>query len=118
MSRPQPDAAASSADNSPNRNIWRIKNNVTSKKRSYEHTNGVNGQFGKSFRSSNTRSNDNLLFSAGSSPPGLVSNGRPKVATITRVGGRKQMISWVDAPDDVFFIATEATRLVFYFIFF
>ena len=43
---------------------------------------------------------------------GLVSNGRPKVATITRVGGRKQMISWVDAPDDVFFIATEMTRSV------
>lgn len=43
---------------------------------------------------------------------GLVSNGRPKVATITRVGGRKQMISWVDAPDDVFFIATDMTRSV------
>lgn len=43
---------------------------------------------------------------------GPVSNGRPKVATITRVGGRKQMISWVDAPDDVFFVATEMTRSV------
>src|SRR5207249_2249301 len=41
---------------------------------------------------------------------GMVMNGKPKVATITRIAGRKQMISWVDAPDDVFFIATEATR--------
>jgi hypothetical protein len=39
-----------------------------------------------------------------------VSNGKPKVATITRIGGRKQMISWVDAPDDVFFLATDVTR--------
>jgi len=37
-------------------------------------------------------------------------NGRAKVATITRVGGRKQMISWVDAPDDVYFVATDTTR--------
>ena len=44
---------------------------------------------------------------------GLVSNGKPKVATITRIGGRKQMINWVDAPDDVFFIATDLTRYVF-----
>lgn len=42
-------------------------------------------------------------------PPPL-NGGRPKVATITRLGGRKQMISWVDAPDDLFFLATEATR--------
>lgn len=39
-----------------------------------------------------------------------LSNGRAKVATITRVGGRKQMISWVDAPDDVYFVATDATK--------
>lgn len=45
-------------------------------------------------------------------PVGHSINGRAKVATITRVGGRKQMISWVDAPDDVFFVATENTRLV------
>lgn len=40
----------------------------------------------------------------------IANGGRAKVATITRVGGRKQMISWVDAPDDVYFVATEATR--------
>lgn len=44
----------------------------------------------------------------------IMANGRAKVATITRVGGRKQMISWVDAPDDVYFVATEATRSVFW----
>ncbi|GFY39150.1 metastasis-associated protein MTA1 [Trichonephila inaurata madagascariensis] len=37
-------------------------------------------------------------------------NGRAKMATITRVGGRKQMISWVDAPDDVYFVATDSTK--------
>lgn len=43
----------------------------------------------------------------------LVSNGgRPKIATITRVSGRKQMISWVDAPDDVFFIANATTKQI------
>lgn len=40
-------------------------------------------------------------------------NGRAKVATITRIGGRKQMISWVDAPDDVYFVATDSTRYNF-----
>ena len=43
----------------------------------------------------------------------LASNGgRPKIATITRVGGRKQMVSWVDAPDDVFFIANATTKQI------
>lgn len=36
-------------------------------------------------------------------------NGRAKVATITRMG-RKQLISWVDAPDDVYFVATDSTK--------
>lgn len=39
-------------------------------------------------------------------------NGRAKIATVTRVGGRKQMISWVDAPDDVYFVATDSTKWV------
>lgn len=37
-------------------------------------------------------------------------NGRAKMTTIARIGGRKQMISWVDAPDDVYFVATEPTK--------
>lgn len=46
----------------------------------------------------------------GASVPSL--NGRPKVTTIARVGGggRKQMMSWFEAPDDVYFVATESTR--------
>ncbi|XP_037271980.1 metastasis associated 1-like [Rhipicephalus microplus] len=48
----------------------------------------------------------------GPPPPAVPLNGgRPKVATITRLGGgRKHLISWVDAPDDLYFVATEATR--------
>lgn len=38
-------------------------------------------------------------------------NGRQKIATFTRIGGgRKQMIGWVDAPDDLYFIASEPTK--------
>lgn len=37
-------------------------------------------------------------------------NGRAKVATITNVSGKKQMISWVDAPDDVFFVANDKIK--------
>ncbi|CAH1116636.1 unnamed protein product [Phaedon cochleariae] len=38
-------------------------------------------------------------------------NGKPKIAHMTRTGsGRKQVISWMDAPDDVYFRATEANK--------
>lgn len=37
-------------------------------------------------------------------------NGRSKVATITNVSGKKQKITWVDAPDDVYFVAMEKTK--------
>lgn len=38
-------------------------------------------------------------------------NGKPKIAHMTRTGsGRKQVISWMDAPDDVYFRATEGSR--------
>jgi len=36
-------------------------------------------------------------------------NGRARLATVNKLG-RKQVISWVDAPDDVYFQATEGTR--------
>lgn len=36
-------------------------------------------------------------------------NGRARLATVNKLG-RKQVISWVDAPDDVYFQATEKTR--------
>ncbi|XP_061389032.1 metastasis-associated protein MTA3 isoform X1 [Musca vetustissima] len=38
-------------------------------------------------------------------------NGKPKIAQMARTGnGRKQVISWMDAPDDVYFRATEASK--------
>lgn len=38
-------------------------------------------------------------------------NGKPKIAHMTRTGsGRKQVISWMDAPDDVYFRATEGNK--------
>ncbi|KAL3286666.1 hypothetical protein HHI36_001164 [Cryptolaemus montrouzieri] len=41
-------------------------------------------------------------------------NGKPKIAHMTRTGsGRKQVISWMDAPDDVYFRATEGSKLNF-----
>ncbi|KAJ8975753.1 hypothetical protein NQ317_008108 [Molorchus minor] len=38
-------------------------------------------------------------------------NGKPKIAHMTRTSsGRKQVISWMDAPDDVYFRATETSK--------
>lgn len=38
-------------------------------------------------------------------------NGKPKIAQMTRTGsGRKQVISWMDAPDDLYFRATENSK--------
>uniref|UniRef100_A0A0K8VJX3 Metastasis-associated protein MTA3 n=1 Tax=Bactrocera latifrons TaxID=174628 RepID=A0A0K8VJX3_BACLA len=38
-------------------------------------------------------------------------NGKPKLAQMGRTGnGRKQVISWVDAPDDYYFRATESRK--------
>lgn len=38
-------------------------------------------------------------------------NGKPKIAHMTRGGGgRKPVISWMDAPDDVYFRATEGSK--------
>lgn len=40
-------------------------------------------------------------------------NGKPKIPHMTRIGsGRKQVISWMDAPDDVYFRATENSKYV------
>ncbi|XP_068233085.1 metastasis-associated protein MTA1 isoform X7 [Palaemon carinicauda] len=36
--------------------------------------------------------------------------GRAKIATVSRVGGRPRIISWMDAPDDVYFYATDLTK--------
>ncbi|XP_066967888.1 metastasis-associated protein MTA1 isoform X11 [Macrobrachium rosenbergii] len=43
--------------------------------------------------------------------PGTTSTpGRTKIATVSRVGGRPRIISWMDAPDDVYFYATDLTK--------
>ncbi|KAJ8941730.1 hypothetical protein NQ318_023326 [Aromia moschata] len=40
-------------------------------------------------------------------------NGKPKIAHMTRTSsGRKQVISWMDAPDDVYFRATEGSKKI------
>nr|CAD7569753.1 unnamed protein product [Timema californicum] len=42
-------------------------------------------------------------------------NGKTKIATMTRSGsGRKQVISWMDAPDDVYFRSTDGTKNSFF----
>ena len=35
---------------------------------------------------------------------------KAKIASVTRVGSRKQIISWMDAPDDLFFYRTEGSK--------
>lgn len=35
---------------------------------------------------------------------------RAKMAAITRMGSRKQIISWMDAPDDLYFVSTPETK--------
>lgn len=38
-------------------------------------------------------------------------NGKPKIAQMSRTGsGRKQVISWMDAPDDYYFRPTETNK--------
>lgn len=37
-------------------------------------------------------------------------NGRAKIATITSVSGQKRLISWVDAPEDVYFVAPDKIK--------
>jgi len=67
------------------------------------------------------------LLTAAGIPPGVAAaaaaqvlprhisqiNGKPKIAHMTRTGsGRKQVISWMDAPDDLYFRATDTSRKV------
>lgn len=37
-------------------------------------------------------------------------NSKSKLASVTRIGSRKQIISWMDAPDDLYFFSTAATK--------
>ncbi|XP_076317389.1 metastasis-associated protein MTA3-like isoform X1 [Tachypleus tridentatus] len=81
------------------------------RKRGYEQQNGVDGPMAK--HRAVVRSSPDL-YKMADLPRGTIItrlNGRAKMATI-RFGGRKQTISLVDAPDDVYFVATSATRKV------
>lgn len=43
-------------------------------------------------------------------------NGKTRIGgSVTRIG-RKQVISWMDAPDDVYFRSTDGTKWVFCFV--
>jgi hypothetical protein len=35
---------------------------------------------------------------------------RAKMAAVTRIGSRKQIISWMDAPDDLYFVSTHESK--------
>uniref|UniRef100_A0A1A9W705 Metastasis-associated protein MTA3 n=1 Tax=Glossina brevipalpis TaxID=37001 RepID=A0A1A9W705_9MUSC len=52
-----------------------------------------------------------IMAASGQPLPRHHLNGKPKIAQMARTGnGRKQVISWMDAPDDVYFRATEASK--------
>ncbi|XP_025103893.1 metastasis-associated protein MTA1-like isoform X2 [Pomacea canaliculata] len=81
------------------------------KKRGFEQSNGLDGPTPK-------RPNMGVIRQAGASlkapvQRGLLNhgsiNGRSKGVPGTR-GVKMHMISWIDMPDDVYFVATEATR--------
>ncbi|KAL8612830.1 hypothetical protein ACOMHN_038085 [Nucella lapillus] len=83
------------------------------KKRGYEQSNGLDGS------PSTKRPNMGVIRQAGpaikppsNSPRGLLNhnslNGRGRMPALR--GSKMHMISWLDMPDDVFFVATDATR--------
>jgi hypothetical protein len=39
-----------------------------------------------------------------------VNGNKAKVATVTRIGSRKQIISWMDAPDDLYFCSNDLSK--------
>ncbi|CAL8111643.1 unnamed protein product [Orchesella dallaii] len=106
------------------------------KKRSFEDVNGVDGESCPPTKrqawdpSTPPPPNPPRSSSRGGSPLPLVSqhlpasssmnirtvlnhmngNSKSKLASVTRLGSRKQIISWMDAPDDLYFYSTAATK--------
>ena len=89
---------------------------ATSKRSSenIEGTNGVQGNLkrrrmappsilGKSVPDYENISRNSIAASYGS---------RAMVATITNTDGQRQVINWVDAPDDIFFVSSEREKYV------
>lgn len=35
---------------------------------------------------------------------------KARMAAVTRIGSRKQIISWMDAPDDLYFVSNPETK--------
>uniref|UniRef100_A0A182P3G1 Uncharacterized protein n=1 Tax=Anopheles epiroticus TaxID=199890 RepID=A0A182P3G1_9DIPT len=94
------------------------------KRRPYEDANGIDGNVAppakrpnKDPRPSHRPTPEQYAAmiaaaqSAGQPLPRHHMNGKPKIAQMARTGsGRKQVISWNDAPDDVFYRSTKAGR--------
>ncbi|XP_055524665.1 metastasis-associated protein MTA3 [Wyeomyia smithii] len=94
------------------------------KRRNYEEANGIDGPVAPPAKRPNKDPMPShrptpeqyaammaAAQAAGQPLPRHHMNGKPKIAQMTRTGsGRKQVISWMDAPDDVYYRSTEASR--------
>ncbi|BES90078.1 metastasis-associated protein [Nesidiocoris tenuis] len=89
------------------------------KRKHCEEVNGVDGSLGvhDGIQASKRLSRDVLSSGGGGGGPigprTVINhlNGKARVATMSRTG-RKQVISWMDAPDDVYFKSTTITKKV------
>lgn len=94
------------------------------KRRNYEDANGIDGPIAPPTKRPNKDPMPShrptpeqyaammaAAQAAGQPLPRHHMNGKPKIAQMARTGsGRKQVISWMDAPDDVYYRSTEASR--------
>lgn len=82
------------------------------KKRGYEQSNGVDGPAPKRPNMGVIRQAGSAIKPPSSSPRALLNhgsmNGRGRMPSAR--GSKGHMVNWIDMPDDVFFIATDATR--------
>ncbi|ETN57839.1 metastasis-associated protein MTA [Anopheles darlingi] len=107
-------------------NVLNSSSGVSSlKRRTYEDSNGVDGTIAPPAKRPNKDPMPShrptpeqyaamiaAAQSAGQPLPRHHMNGKPKIAQMARTGsGRKQVISWNDAPDDVFYRSTKVGRL-------
>jgi metastasis-associated protein MTA len=99
----------------------------SAKKRSYEDVNGLEGPAVKRSAWEGQGSTSVRPPSPGNSPMSLITqnisgstgpNSRAahhingSKPSMTRIGSRKQIISWMDAPDDLYFRSTELSRKI------
>ncbi|XP_049532064.1 metastasis-associated protein MTA1 [Anopheles darlingi] len=106
-------------------NVLNSSSGVSSlKRRTYEDSNGVDGTIAPPAKRPNKDPMPShrptpeqyaamiaAAQSAGQPLPRHHMNGKPKIAQMARTGsGRKQVISWNDAPDDVFYRSTKVGR--------